>query len=188
MTGADWIIIGTIFLSVLLAVSQGFFYEIFSLAGVIVGYLLAVWEYARIAKWFLPYTTAGWVAEIAGFFIVFLVVVFTAGLIGRVARWMMREAGLRWFDRLLGAGFGLARGVLIVTIVVLALASFTPGSRFLANSRLGPYFLVIARGASWVAPSGVRARFRQGVETLRNFSHPQGRLRYFAVTAASQQI
>jgi len=47
MNAVDWIILAVILLSVFLAAMQGFFFEIFSLAGTIIGYLLAAWGYGR---------------------------------------------------------------------------------------------------------------------------------------------
>ena len=173
MTGVDWVIVVAVVLSMALAAKEGFFYEIFSLAGVVVGYLLAAWEYGHVAGWFSAYTRAQWVAEIGAFLLIFIAVVTLAGMVGRIMRWALKEVGLRWFDRLLGAAFGLLRGVLVIAVIVLALASFTPGTRLLAGSALGPYFLVVARAASWMAPSAVRARFRQGMDGLHNIAQPR---------------
>lgn len=170
MTVVDWVIVAVMVLSMALAAKEGFFYEIFSLAGVVVGYLLAAWQYGRIAGWFSPYTRAQWVAEIGAFLLIFVAVVAVAGIVGRITRWGIKEVGLRWFDRLLGAAFGLLRGVLVVAVLVLALASFTPGTRMLSGSTLGPYFLVVARAAAWVAPAAVRARFQQGMDGLRTMN------------------
>ena len=170
MAVVDWVIVAAVVLSMALAAKEGFFYEIFSLAGVVVGYLLAACQYGRIAGWFSPYTRAQWVAEIGAFLLIFVAVVAVAGIVGRITRWALKEAGLRWFDRLLGAAFGLLRGVLVVAVLVLALASFTPGTRMLSGSTLGPYFLVVARAAAWVAPAAVRARFQQGMDGLRSMS------------------
>ena len=174
MSGLDWVIVGTISLSVLLATAEGFFFEIFSLSGAVLGYLIAVWEYARWAPWFLPYVKSEAIAQWVSFLTIFFVVLLLAGMAGRLARWAGKAAGLRWFDRLLGAAFGLVRGVVIVTVLVLGLAAFSPGSTTLAASRLGGYFLVLAHGASWVAPRDLRARFRAGVETRRRVTAPGG--------------
>ena len=167
MNGADWLIIAVVLVSGLLAASQGFFCELFSLAGVIAGYLLAAWEYAVVAAWYGPYVSSPWVANVAGFLTIFLVVVLLAGIAGRLARWAMKEAGLRWFDRVLGAAFGLVRGVLIVTVIAFAVASFSPGATWLAKSEIAPYLLVLARAGSWVVPGQVRQQFRGGLEVLR---------------------
>ena len=52
----DWVIVLIVLLSVLQAIAQGFFYELFALAGVIVGYLVAAWEYPRLAAWYMRTT------------------------------------------------------------------------------------------------------------------------------------
>jgi membrane protein required for colicin V production len=171
MTGLDWLIVVILLLSVLLAAAHGFFFEMFSLGGTVVGYLVAAWEYPRIAHWYLPYVKNQWAADSAAFLTIFIAIVVVAGIAGRIARWAMSEVGLRWFDRLLGGVFGVLRGALIVTVVVMAMAAFGPGSRMLSESRFGSYFLVIGRGAVWVAPSELRTRFRQGLDTLRDLNH-----------------
>jgi membrane protein required for colicin V production len=84
----------------------------------------------------------------------------------------MKEAGLSWFDRLLGAVFGVLRGCLIIAVLLVGLTSFVPGTRWLTGSELAPYFLVMGRAAIWVAPSELRARFYQGLDILRNARQP----------------
>ncbi len=167
MAGLDWIIVAAVLFSVVLAASQGFLFEVVSLAGVVIGYLVAVWEYPRVAAWYAPYVRAQWVAEIAGFLTIFIAIAVLAGVLARLARWSMRESPLRWFDRVLGAAFGLVRGALIAVVLVMALAAFAPGSKWLADSSFGPYLLAVGRAAVWVAPSEVRQRFREGLKLLR---------------------
>ena len=52
---ADWIIIGFLVFSVIGAAIEGFFFEAFKLAGLAIGYLLAAWQYQRLADWFAPH-------------------------------------------------------------------------------------------------------------------------------------
>jgi membrane protein required for colicin V production len=166
MTALDWIIVAILFLSVLLATAQGFVYELFSLAGSVLGYVLAAWNYKRFGVWLLPYTKSEWVAQGVAFLLIFICIIFLAGAVGRVVRWAAHGVGLRWFDRLLGAAFGLLRGALIVMVLVMTMATFVPGSRMLAESRLGSYFLVMGRGATLAAPSELRAKFKDGLRSL----------------------
>jgi membrane protein required for colicin V production len=166
MNWADVGIVVVVLLSVLLAAGQGFFFEIFSLAGTIVGYLLAAWGYTRVAPMLEPYVKTPWVANMGAFLLIFLAVTLLASAVGRLVRATMKEVGLRWFDRLLGALFGFARGLLVVMVIALALASFAPGSPALSNSRLAPYLLVVARAAVWLAPTQVRMQFRAGMDAL----------------------
>jgi membrane protein required for colicin V production len=163
----DWVIVLIVLLSVLQAIAQGFFNEFFSLAGVVAGYLLAAWEYPRVAAWYTPHVNSQWAADIAGFFTIFVVVVLLAGVVGRIARWAVHGVGLRWFDRALGALFGFVRGAAICTVVVLALAAFAPQWGWLQQSRIAPFLLVSGRALVWVAPAELRERFRAGWELLR---------------------
>jgi membrane protein required for colicin V production len=164
----DWTFVAVILLSILLSAAQGFLYEIFSLAGAVLGYLSAVWGYHRLSAYFQPYVSATQYADIAAFFVIFFAVMILAGIAGRIARWAMKEVGLSWVDRFLGGAFGLVRGVAIVTVGVLAIAAFAPDSQALARSSLGGYFLVAARTATWVAPYEVRARVRAGATAIQN--------------------
>jgi membrane protein required for colicin V production len=172
MSGADWIIVVVILVSVVQAASAGFFQEACGIAGLIFGYVLAAWQYRRLAAWFSPYLTSPWLGEIAGFLVIFLAVMIVAGIAGRITRWIMKEAGLSFLDRLLGAALGLLRGCLLVAIVLMSMAAFTPASRMLAGSELAPYFLVVGRAAIWVAPSELRGRFYQGLDLLHQEQRP----------------
>ena len=163
----DWVMVLIVLLSVLQAIAQGFFYEFFSLAGVIAGYPLAAWEYPRVAAWYSPHVNSQWAADIAGFFTIFVVVVLLAGVVGRIARWAVHGVGLRWFDRLLGAVFGFVRGAAMCTVIVLALAAFVPQWGWLQQSRISPFLLVSGRALVLVAPGDLRQRFRAGWELLR---------------------
>ena len=167
MSIADWIILGFLAFSVTAAAIEGFFHEAFGLAGLVVGYVLAAWQYHRLADWFAPHLKSPWFGEIAGFLIIFFAVLIVAGLAGRIARWAMKKAGLSMIDRILGAVIGLLKGVLVVAIVLTDMTAFAPAARWLAGSQFAPYFLVGGRAAIWVAPPELRQRFYQGLDYLR---------------------
>ena len=172
MSGPDWVILAVIVLAVVQAASEGFFHELFGIAGLVFGYMLAAWQYDAVAERLEPYVNSERVAEIAGFLIVFLGVVLLGGIAGRVARWAVREAGLSFFDRALGSLLGLLKGCLAVAVVLMGMAAFTPTSQWLQGSQLAPYFLVVGRAAVWVAPSELRARFYQGLDLLHRAPIP----------------
>jgi membrane protein required for colicin V production len=167
MSIADWIIIAFLVFSVAAAAIEGFFHEAFKLAGLAVGYLLAAWQYHRLAEWFAPHLKSPWLSEIAGFLIIFFAVLMVAGIAGRVARSVMKEVGLSGIDRFLGAVLGLMKSVLVVAIVLTAVAAFAPAARWLDGSELAPYFLVGGRAAIWLAPPEMRHRFYQGLDYMR---------------------
>ena len=54
MSGADWVIFFVVLVSVVQAASAGFFQEAFGIGGLVFGYLLAAWQYPRLAARFAP--------------------------------------------------------------------------------------------------------------------------------------
>ncbi|MGA3087763.1 MAG: CvpA family protein [Terriglobales bacterium] len=168
MSIADWIIVAFLVFSVTAAAIEGFFHEVFKLAGLVVGYLLAAWQYHRLSAWFAPHLKSPWLGEISSFLIIFFAVLMVAGFAGQIARWTMRKAGLNTIDRILGSVLGLLRGVLVVAIVLTAMAAFAPAAKWLEGSQLAPYFLVGGRAAVWLAPSELRQRFYQGLDYMRH--------------------
>ncbi|HUM05342.1 MAG TPA: CvpA family protein [Terriglobales bacterium] len=165
---ADWIILAFLVFSVATAAWEGFFHEAFGLAGLIVGYLVAAWQYRRLADWFEPILKQPWLGEVGSFLLIFFGVLIVAFLLGRLSRWLMKEAGLTAMDRTLGGLLGLVKGSLIVAIVLVAMAAFAPTSRWLQRSELAPYFLVAGRAVVWLAPAELRQRFNEGLDYLRN--------------------
>src|ERR1700730_8363088 len=122
MNGADWVILVVVLASTIQAAYSGFFQEAFHLAGLVAGYLVAAWQYQLLAGWFEKYLKSPWVAESAGFLILFFAVAVAAGVAGRTARWVMKKSGLSFLDRLLGGAVGVVRGLTVVGRISVRLA------------------------------------------------------------------
>lgn len=170
MSIADWIICALLLVNVVTAAMQGFFSEILTMAGLVLGYLLAAWKYRSLAEWFEGFLKNPWLAEILGFLIIFFAIVLLFGVAAKIVRWIMKEAGFSGFDRFLGALLGLLKGGLMVAVILMGMTAFTPTSKLLQNSQLAPYFLVVGRAAIWVAPSELRLRFNQGLDLIHQAS------------------
>lgn len=166
MTPADWLIVAVIALNVVLAAMHGFFAELLSMAGLVIGYIVAAWQYQRLADWLMTFLKSELLAQIFGFMMIFFAILIVFGIAGRIARKLMKEVGLSGFDRFLGAMLGVLKGALVVSVVLMGLTAFTPTSSLLEKSELAPYFLVAGRAAIWVAPSALRARFYEGLDFL----------------------
>jgi membrane protein required for colicin V production len=174
VTLADWIICALVLVNVVTAAMQGFFSEALTMAGLVVGYIAAAWQYRSLAEWFERFMKNEWLAEIIGFLVIFFAIVLVFGLAARIARWVMKESGLSGFDRFLGAILGLLKGGLMVAVILMGMTAFEPTSKFLQNSQLAPYFLVLGRAAIWLAPSELRARFYQGLDLLHQAPQKAG--------------
>jgi membrane protein required for colicin V production len=166
MTAADWIICAVVLLNVITAAVQGFFSEALTIAGLVIGYIVAAWQYRGLAEWLERYLKNPWLAEILGFLIIFFAIVILFGLAARLARWMMKEVGLSGLDRFLGGVLGLLKGGLMVAVILMGMTAFAPASKLLVNSQLAPYFLVVGRAAIWLAPADLRALFYKGLDQL----------------------
>jgi membrane protein required for colicin V production len=162
----DWAMIAVMLLSVINAARKGFFVEAFSLAGVVLGMLLASWNYRSVLPWFSGWLRTDALAETAAFLAIAVGVMIAAGVLGRLVRWSARSIGLGWADRLMGAGFGLVKGGFLVTLGVMTLAAFWPDALWLRGSELAPYFLAAARQTAIVTPASLGERVRRGVRVL----------------------
>jgi membrane protein required for colicin V production len=166
MSAADLVILAVVLLNVVLAAVQGFFAEAFSLAGLVVGYMVAAWQFQGLSDWLGTFLKNTQLADILAFFVIFFAVLAAFSVAGRVVRWMMKKVGLSGFDRFLGGILGLAKGGLMVAIGLMAITAFAPTSQLLAKSQLAPYFLVVGRAAIWAGPAGLRTRFFEGLDLL----------------------
>ena len=80
MTAADWLIVMVVLLSVVSAAIQGFFAEALSIAGLIIGYVVAAWQYPGLAAWFMSFLKNQWLADILSFLIIFFVILLVFNL------------------------------------------------------------------------------------------------------------
>jgi membrane protein required for colicin V production len=69
-------------------------------------------------------------------------VVFIGGLISNGISRLMSEAGLGAADRALGALFGILRGAVIVTVIVMLTGRFSFTQQFYSQSVCIPYVMV----------------------------------------------
>jgi membrane protein required for colicin V production len=164
----DWIIAAILVLSVIGAAKNGFFVEAFSLAGVVLGLLIASWNFQRLMPWLLQAVHTPAVAEAIAFLAIALVVMIVAGLVGRVLHRTVHSIGLGWLDRLVGAAFGFLKGCVVVTLGVMALVAFFPQCGWLNHSQLAPYFLSVAHTTAAVTPAELGERIRDGVKIIRD--------------------
>lgn len=148
MNWADYTILATLGLSVLMGLWRGFVVEVLA---------LAVWACAFWAAWMLgPVLAESFSASIStpsarillGYALCFVAVLIAGAIVTFLMRKLVQGSGLSGSDRLLGMVFGLARGLALVVLVVLLLG-FTPFAQdpWWSQSRLLPGF---ERSAHWV--------------------------------------
>ena len=78
MAIVDWVILIVLILSVLSAAKTGLIGEVFSLAGLIIGLLLASWDYQKLTPWMAQWIHSPKVDEALSFILIALAVMIVA--------------------------------------------------------------------------------------------------------------
>jgi membrane protein required for colicin V production len=119
MTLVDYAALAIIGLSVVISVWRGAGREVLALAAWFAAFLAAQ-AYASAAAAFLPTSVESPALRLlTGFAVVFVAVLLLTTLAAATISRLVRSAGLGPLDRTLGAIFGVARGMLVVIILVL---------------------------------------------------------------------
>jgi membrane protein required for colicin V production len=119
MAPLDWVFIAIMAASLVLGAWRGLVYEVLSVVSWIAAFLLAQLFAPDVAT-MLPMGQAPQVARYAAAFVlVFIAVVFAGGLLAWGIRKVVEAVGLRPVDRVLGAGFGVLRGALLLMAVAI---------------------------------------------------------------------
>lgn len=158
----DWVMAAIVVLSVVSATLKGLTRQLISLGAVIWGVMMAIWFHEPVAGWLSRYVKTAEVAKLVAFLAILVAAMLVGVVIGGLASRLVKKSGLGWFDRLLGASFGLVRGVLVSWALILALVIFAPGKEWVERSRLAPYMSYGARVLVEVAPTELKQRFQAG--------------------------
>jgi membrane protein required for colicin V production len=119
MPALDWIFAAVLLLSMLLGAWRGLVYEVLSLINWVAAFVLAQWLALDMAQRLPMSGASDTVRYAAGFVLVFIASVLVGGLIAAVVKKLIATVGLRPVDRVLGAVFGLTRGMLLLLLVTV---------------------------------------------------------------------
>lgn len=167
MMWLDYVLLIIVGLSALYSVFRGFVREILSLISWVLAFWVAIKFSPELAESFSGYITIPEIRFITAFLLLFLAIMVGGIFISRIIARLLQVGGLRAFDRLVGAGFGVARGVVIVTVLVL-LGGQSPLTDEPAwqQSRMVPYLQKVASWASNRIPAEMLDRVTARAETL----------------------
>jgi len=119
VTLVDFAVIAIVGLSVVFAIWRGVVREALSLLSWLIAFFAAKFFAPSVAVWYAPLSNNESVRIGAAWGTVFIVVLILVGIVGLLLSGTLKAIGLGGLDRLLGALFGLTRGLLVVTIVAL---------------------------------------------------------------------
>jgi len=161
MTLFDYGVFAILLISLALGVWRGLVYEILSLLGWPLAFVLA----KRFSPEILPLVPGSdeIVRTALAYAAVFVIVMLVwAALVWLVSR-LIRAIGLGWFDSVLGAAFGLLRGALVVLVMVwLAGMTDFPDQTFWQQAQTSRFAESVAlQGKNWL-PDDISRRIHYG--------------------------
>ena len=119
MTAFDLMVMGVVGLSTVFAFWHGFVRVVASLATWVVAVLAGI-RFSDLVGTMLPdFGETPAARYVAAFALIIVCVLIVGAIVGFLLSRLVSAVGLRFLDRLLGALFGFARGVLVAVVLVL---------------------------------------------------------------------
>ena len=135
----DYLALGIIALSGLIAFFRGFIQETLSLFLWIIAFAAAMLLNAYLDPYFVNYIASPEIRRMLTITSVFVGVIFTGGLLIKLIRGLAHWSGMGGLDRLLGVLFGFLRGMLLIVVIYLVLPSDFKQSAFIKESKSSTY-------------------------------------------------
>lgn len=141
MVVADIVILVVILLSCMMGGFRGLIKESLSLAAWVAALVVAGLFYEPFAGLMTSLIENGTLRRVAAFAILFVLTIFAGTLLSNLVSKLVSAVGLGSTDRLLGALFGIIRGLIIVGLVVLLTYPFEFTAPWFEGSLLVPYIV-----------------------------------------------
>lgn len=164
MTAFDYVVLAILCASVVLGIWRGVVGEIIALVAWVLAYFAARWWGTAIGDLFF----GGLISDqglrlVAGWVVVFIVVLMIMALLRLAVRGLLKALGLSLSDRLLGLFFGVARGLLIVLVLVAIGGMLSlPKEKWWSDAYFSaPLETAVVASKPWLPPEvAKRIRFR----------------------------
>ena len=174
MNWLDYVLIVILAFSIQGSVRRGFVREFISIGAAIAALILGMWFYGTAGSLVRPFVSSDRAANFLGFVIVVIVVLIAGAVVGAIVRRFVKAVGLSFFDRLLGAGFGLLRGAIVCIALLTAYMAFghTANSKTapdaVIHSQIAPYLIEASRVMVDVAPMELKRSFSEEYERVKS--------------------
>ncbi|MDJ0986206.1 MAG: CvpA family protein [Desulfobacterales bacterium] len=131
--------------SIVRGLFRGLVKEVSSIIGVLGGFYAAYSYFPMVAKLLSGIIQEESYLNILSFMIIFCGILLLISILGVVIKYLLNIAFLGWIDRICGVGFGLIKGVLIITVIFIILTTFlSKGTPLIKKSILAPHVIWIS--------------------------------------------
>ena len=135
----DYLVIGIIALSGLIAFFRGFIQETLSLLLWVIAFAAAMFLNVYLDPYLIDYIDNAEIRRILTIISVFVGIIFLGGLLIKLFRDLVHWSGMGGLDRLLGVLFGFFRGVLLIVVIYIVLPAEFKQSKFITESQSSTY-------------------------------------------------
>lgn len=147
---------------------RGFIKEVFSLIGALAGFYVACIYFTDAAKLLIRWAPTLPYLNIISFIAIFIGVFILISLLGVGIKYLLNIVFLGWVDRVCGVLFGAGKGVLICSMVLLALTAFMPQfESMIKSSTLAPETMRISEEMISIVPPAVKRQFLDKIEVFK---------------------
>jgi membrane protein required for colicin V production len=168
MNAFDIIVAVILSYSLIRGLFRGLVRELASVVGVLGGFLAAYSFYGAAAGYLSGLVSNPAYRNILAFMVIFCGVVILVNLLALVVKYVLRVVFLGWLDRLGGAAFGAVKGVLIVSVIFLALTAFLPkGTPLIRDSMSGPYVSMVSEKLAALVSNDIKSEFSAKLDALK---------------------
>jgi membrane protein required for colicin V production len=138
----DAILIAFMVFLIVRGISRGFFREMGSLVGVILGIWIGTVYQVQMGTLLKPFVPTDTFLPVISFAVIFCVVFLLCSFAGWVISGLAKKAFLGWADKLLGAGLAILKGVIIAYLAIVLLTVLVPSKTpVIARSRMAPVII-----------------------------------------------
>ncbi len=168
MNSFDIVIIGILCFCLVRGFFRGFVKEISSIVGVFSGIYAAFMYYRQVADILSRIISNQGYLYILSCIIIFCIVFFTITTIGTLIKFILKIAFLGWVDRIFGVCFGIIKGVLIISFLLIVLTTFLPdGVPIIKNSILLTRITFVSETIVCVIPKEMKQTFRTKIKGFK---------------------
>jgi len=136
---------------------RGLFRELISIASIFLAFFLANKFYPKAAPFFDFVSKTESTRQMVTYIAIFLLTGLVVWIVSAAFKDKLKFKTHLGFDHLGGLVFGLIKGVILCTMLLLVLTTFILDPEFIRNSRLAPYFAKGSTKLAQMIPAEMRA-------------------------------
>lgn len=153
---------------------RGLFRELSAIAGVLAGFYAAYTYYRYLATYLSQWISDAGYLNILSFLLIFMSIFILIGILGAIIKYLLKLITFGWLDRVAGGMFGLAKGILIVSVLLMIFTAFLPkGAPIIRNSLFSPRVILLSEKMSELVPQDMRRSFAAKIEYFKKAWKPK---------------